>query len=63
MFLFDLDKLTEYRAFAARVLSCNTCVGPIPRIKISFFLLSTCTDELTSTHKITTFLPMLPSGN
>ena len=61
--LFDIEKLIEYWDSAVNVVSSNPCVGPIPRIKISFPLLSTCTDELKSTPKIMTFLPPLPSGN
>ena len=38
-------------------------VEPLARIKISFFLLSICRDELISTSKIIKFLPKLPSGN
>ena len=38
-FLFDLEKLTECRAFAVDVVSSNHSVGPFSRIKISFFLL------------------------
>ena len=40
----------------------NACVGPLPRIKVSFFLLSNFVDELISTPKIITFLPVLPEG-
>ena len=39
------------------VVSSNICIGPLPRIRISFFLLSACADELISTPKIMTFLP------
>ena len=39
------------------VVSYNPCVGPSPRIKIYFFLLSTCTEELLSSPKIIHFLP------
>ena len=39
------------------------CVGPLPRIKISFFLLSICGDELISTPEIITFLANLITGN
>ena len=60
---FDLEKLIEYLVSAVNVVSSNRCVRPSPRIKISLFLLSTCADELISTHKIMRFLPMLPSGN
>ena len=39
----------------------NPCVDLSPRNKISLFLLSTCTDQLISTPKIITFLPILTS--
>ena len=45
------------------MVSSNPCVGPSPKIKISFPLLSTCTDELISASKIMSFFPMVPSGN
>ena len=35
----------------------NPCVGPLPRTKMCFFLLSIFIDELISTSKIITFLP------
>ena len=41
----------------------NTCEGPSSRIKMSYLLLSTCTEELISTPKIITFLPNQPVGN
>ena len=47
--------------FADRVCF-NLCVGPLPRIKLSFFLLSIFVDELISTPKIITFLPVTPLG-
>ena len=34
----------------------NPCVGPSPRIKTSFLVLSTCTEELISTRKIIVLL-------
>ena len=34
------------------MVSSNHCVGPSPRIKMSFFLLSICTDELIPASKI-----------
>ena len=37
-FLLDLEKLIEYRAFAVNRASFYPCVGPLPRIKIYFFL-------------------------
>ena len=52
-----------YFASAVNVVLSNPCVGQSPRIKISLFLLSTCTDDLMSTPKIMTFFPMLPSVN
>ena len=39
------------------MVSSNSCVGPLPRTKIAFLLLSICTDELLSTPKIIVFLP------
>ena len=42
-------------------ISSNPCAGSSPRIKISLFLLPTCTDELILAPKIMTFPPMLPS--
>ena len=50
-------KLIECFFYGVIVVSFNPCVVPSPRIKISFFLLSTCTEELISTPKIITFLP------
>ena len=41
------------------MVSSKPFVGPSPRTKISFSL-STCTEELLSTPKITTFLNKLP---
>ena len=57
----DCAKLTGYFATAVNVVSSNPCVGPSPRIKISFHLISICTDELISAPKIMTFLPTTPS--
>ena len=54
-FLFDLEKLTKYYASAHNALSSNPCVGHLPRIKISIFLLSIRTNQLLSTPKILTF--------
>ena len=61
-FLCDLEKLIEYSVSALNVVHFNLCVGPLPRIKISFALLSICTDELVSTPKITIFLPQSKLG-
>ena len=44
-FLFDLEKLIEYSPSVGTVVSSNPCVGPLPRIKISLFLLSVWTYE------------------
>ena len=63
IFLLVLEKLNEYLASPVYVVSSNTCIGPLPRIKISLFLSSICKDELMSTPTIMTFLPMLLSGN
>ena len=41
----------------------DPCVCPSPRVKISLFLLSICTDELISAPKTMTFFPMLASVN
>ena len=41
--------------FAVSVCS-NSCVGHLPRIEISFFLLSICGDEFISTPKTITCL-------
>ena len=49
--------------FAVIVVSSNPCVGPSPRTKGSFFLLSTCTEKLVSAPKIFVFLANLPLGN
>ena len=38
------------------------CVGPSLRIRMSFFLLSICTEKLISTPKIITLLPNPPLG-
>ena len=49
--LFSLEKLIEYSTSAVIVVSSNPCVGPLPRTKISFFLLSICTDRLMNYSK------------
>ena len=49
--------MIEYFFSAGSVVSSNPYVGPLPRINISFFLLSTYTEEFISTRKIITFLP------
>ena len=52
--LFDCAKLIQDIFFLVNVVSSNP---------LSLILLSTCTDELISTPKIMTFLPMLSSVN
>ena len=49
--LIMLSKLIEYTFFADSVYS-NLHVGPLPRTKTSFFLLSIFVDVLISTPKI-----------
>ena len=58
----DLEKLIENLASAIFEASSNPCVGSSPRTNIFFLLLSTCTDKLLSTPKITTFLPQSKLG-
>ena len=48
--------------FSAISLCSNLCVGPLPRIKISLFILPIFVDELISTPKIITFLSVLELG-
>ena len=43
------------------IVPSNPCVALLPRIKISFSLLSICPDELIPTPKMITFLPPGPS--
>ena len=50
-------------ASAVNVVSSNPYIGPSQGIKISFPLLSICTDELISAPEIMTFFPKLPSAN
>ena len=61
-FLFDLEDLIGNGVSLVNV-SSNLCFWPKLGIQIFFSLLSICTDELISTPKIKTFLPLLPSGN
>ena len=63
-FLLLLSKVMEQSFFSVSVVAFKASVGTLPRIKISFFLLSICTDELLSVPNIITFLPNpLPSDN
>ena len=49
-------KFKEYLAFAVIVVSSNPSVGTSPGIKISFFLVFACAEELLSAPNII-FLP------
>ena len=60
-FAFFSVKLIEYIFYALSVCS-KPCVGPLPKIKICFFLLSVVVDELISTPKILTFLLVPTEG-
>ena len=48
-----------YLASGVNVVSFNLYVGPWPRIKISLFLSSICTDDFISAPKIMAFSPCL----
>ena len=61
--MFGFVKLIEYWASGVNVVLFNPCVGPLPRIKIYFLLISICTDEIFSAPKIITVLLTPPSGN
>ena len=50
-------KLAEYAVSVVIVVSSNSSVKTLLRIKISFFLLSAWTEGLLSTPNIITFLP------
>ena len=56
MHVLDLLILKEYLSFGIIEVSSKSSLGPSPRAKISFFLLSACTDKLMSTSKATTML-------
>ena len=60
-FFVMLRKINRIHCFCSSVCS-NPCVGPLPKIKISFFLLSIYVDELISTQRIIIFLPVPPLG-
>ena len=62
---------TEFFIISSKLIECifsddtvcsNPFVEPLPRIKISFLLLSIFVHGLISTPKIITFLPVLPLG-
>ena len=61
-FLLCFAKLMEY-VFSALSVCSKPCVGPLPKIKMSFFLLSIFVDEVMSIPKIATFLPNPVPGN
>ena len=63
MFFLDSVKLFEYFFSAVSVVSLNPCVRPSRRVEISFFLLSTCAEEVISTQKFITFSLNLLVGN
>ena len=44
--------------FSALSLCSNPCIGPLPKIKMFFFLLTIFVDELISIPKIIAFLPV-----
>ena len=55
----NLNKILYFFSKVSALSVCSyPCVGPLPRIKMSFFLLSIFDDELMSTPKIITFLPV-----
>ena len=56
-------KLIEYIASNINGVSTNPCVVQSLRINISFFLLTTCNDELIWTPKVITFLPQSKFGS
>ena len=51
IFHLVLEKLIGCIASPVNVVSSNHCVGRLPSIKISLFLLSICTDEVISVPK------------
>ena len=57
-----LCKINWIHFFCTHVCS-NPCVGPLPKIKISFFLLWIFVNEFISTPKTITFLPNSMPGN
>ena len=49
--------MIEYSPSAVTVVSSNSSIGPLPKVKLHFFLLLSYTKELLLTHNIITFLP------
>ena len=60
-FLLFSVKLIEY-IFPADSIYSDPCLGSLPRVEISFSLLSIFVVELISTPKIIIFLPVPPLG-
>ena len=56
-------KLIKYLVSAVIVITFDPSIVPLPTIKISFFLVSTCQQELLSTLNIITCLPNLAPPN
>ena len=54
--------MIEY-IFSAVSVCFSPCAGPLPKIKISFFLLSIFVDELMTTPTVITFRPNPVPGN
>ena len=54
-------KIIAYFASAVIAVSSNSCVDPSPRIKITLFLLSMCTDQLIPAPKQKIFFSKLLS--
>ena len=55
--------MIKYLASTVNVVLSKAFVGPLPRIRVSLFILLICLDGLISSAKIEKFLPKLPSGN
>ena len=55
-FLLLISNFIEYSFSAVNVVLSKPSVGSLPRIKISFFLLSICTDKIISAPNIILFL-------
>ena len=63
IFFQDCVKLIVCFASTVNVVSFDPCFDPLPKIKISLFLLSICTDKLKSALEQLAFYPKLPSVN
>ena len=62
-FLSSRSKINSILFSCSNVVPSNPCLGLSPTIKMSFFLLSSCTEELISTPKIITLQPKPTLGN